>query len=68
MIEKSDIANKQAAIQIIDRVSNPDEREAVLHRLSNFNEIKQRFYLWLRKVTYEIYYIEKETILEVKPE
>lgn len=68
LIAESDLPNKQAVLDIIDGVSDPDQREAALRRLSNFTLIKERFYLWLRKVTYEIYYTERETVIEVKPE
>lgn len=68
LIEASDIPDKQAALNIIDQVSDPDQREVALRRLPQFNTIKQNFYPQLRRVSYEIYYTLKETVVDVEPE
>lgn len=68
LIEESDLANKQKMLDIIDRVSNPDQREAALRQLPQFSYIKQNFYPQLRKVLYEIYYTVKEVTVEPKVE
>ena len=68
LIEESDLANKQKMLDIIDQVSNPDQREAALRQLPQFSYIKQNFYPKLRKVSYEIYYTVKEVIVEPKVE
>lgn len=68
LLEESTMAGKEAAIDVIDRVSNPDQREVELRKLPQFNYIKQNFYPQLRKVTYEIYYTVKEMVEEVIPE
>lgn len=68
LIEGSDMPGKDAALSIIDRVAEPDQREAVLRRLPDFKYIKEYFYPELRKVSYEVYYTVKETVIEVKPE
>lgn len=68
LIEESDLSDKQAALNIINQISEPDQREAALRRLPQFNYIKQQFYPQLRKVSYEIYYTVKETVIEAEPE
>ncbi len=68
LLGESTMPGKKVAIGIIDRIGHPDQREAELRKLPQFNYIKQNFYPQLRKVTYEIYYTVKEMVEEVIPE
>lgn len=68
LISESTMSNKEALLNTIDEISNPDQREAALRKFPQFNYIKQNFYPQLRKVTYEIYYTTKEMVQEVVPE
>lgn len=59
MIETSDIANKQAIIDIIDGTLSPDAKDAALKQLPQYAVLKSKMYPQLRRVQYEIYYTEK---------
>lgn len=68
LIENSDLIDKRKALKIIDKVSNPEQRETALRKLPDFTYIKENLYPKLRKVSYEIYYTVKEMIVELEPE
>lgn len=68
LIKESSMANKEQVLDIIDRISDDDQREIALRKLPQYTYMKQNFYPQLRKVTYEIYYTMEETHEEVVPE
>lgn len=68
LIKTSDMANKEEVLNVIDRVSDDDQREIALRKLPQYAYIKQNFYPQLRKVTYEIFYTIEETEEIVEPE
>lgn len=61
------MTNKEEVLDLIDRISDDDQREIALRKLPQYTYIKQNFYPQLRKVTYEIFYTIEETEEIIEP-
>lgn len=67
LIKASSMTNKEEVLDLIDRISDDDQREIALRKLPQYTYIKQNFYPQLRKVTYEIFYTVEETEEVIEP-
>lgn len=68
LIRVSTLPDKEALLNTIQNVQDPEQREAALSKFPQFNYIKTNFYPQLRKVTYEVFYTVREKVVEVEPE
>ena len=76
-VSESSLADKQAILDIIDRIPNPDLRDIDLKRLSNgetYRTLLNNFYPKLRRTEYSIAYVvrpfnveEAKEIIKTKP-
>jgi outer membrane protein OmpA-like peptidoglycan-associated protein len=59
MVSESDLADKKAILQVIDHVSDPDDRDAQLMKIKNgsvYRQLVQEFYPSIRRTEYVIAY------------